>query len=188
MSKAGLESIGWELGPAATVFKSRVTDVEARSARCLRTGQQDTFYKFLYPNWVNVIATTERLEIVLVKQFRFGSGKTELEIPGGVINRKESPVTAGCRELLEETGFSGSNACLIGQVCPNPALQDNICYTVLVENVERTGPQQQDDLEDIEVLTMKREDVFRLVAQGQIQHGLVLNALMFYHFRNSDSP
>ena len=38
----------------------------------------------------------------------------------------------------------------------------------------------EDDMEDIEVLTMPEEKVFALIKDGTINHGLVLNGLMFY--------
>ncbi len=39
---------------------------------------------------------------------------------------------------------------------------------------------QQDDMEDIEVLTLPRTRVESLIASGNINHGLVLNGLMFF--------
>jgi 8-oxo-dGTP pyrophosphatase MutT (NUDIX family) len=185
MKKIDKEISGWELGPATTVFTSRVVDIETMAAKCQRTGKTDDFYKFNYPDWVNIIALTTTGKMVLVKQYRFGSGCQEMEIPGGAIHAGEDPVAAGCRELLEETGYSGKNAKVIGKVCPNPALQDNLCYTILVENVECVAAQMQDELEDIEVVLMEIDEVFGLISREKISHGLVLNALMFYHLLRS---
>ena len=181
-SKELIENQGYTIGPAKKVFSCRITDIESRSAKCERTGKEDTFYKFLFSDWVNVIAITRNREILLVKQFRFGTNQVELEIPGGGINRGEDPVEAGCRELFEETGYAGKNGRVIGKVCPNPAIQDNLCYTILVEDVESIGAQKQDDMEDIEIVLMDIEEIEQMAHGGDISHGLVLNALMFYNF------
>jgi ADP-ribose pyrophosphatase len=89
-------------------------------------------------------------------------------------------VQAGSRELLEETGFAGKNARVIGEVSPNPAIQNNCCYTVLIEDVEQVAEQNMDEMEDIEVSVVPLDVVDDLAAEGRINHGLVLNALMFF--------
>jgi 8-oxo-dGTP pyrophosphatase MutT (NUDIX family) len=104
----------------------------------------------------------------------------ELEIPGGMIDPGEDPIAAGCRELLEETGFVGKNAKIIGRVCPNPAIQGNSCYTVLVENALRTADPRPDDMEEIDLLRVPEQAIDRYIKDGLIEHGLVLNAFSHY--------
>lgn len=162
-----------------TVLRTKVAEIVSAEVRCGRTGKQDEFYRLLFPDWVNIVALTLAREMILVKQFRFGSEKMEIEIPGGAIEQLESPVKAGVRELREETGYEGDDARVIGVVSPNPAIQNNLCYTVLIDNVERVALQKMDEMEDIEVLVLPLEKVAELVKEGRINHGLVLNALMF---------
>ncbi len=168
------------------LLHTRVGNVESATVESLRTGREARFYRFSFNDWVNIIALTKDLQLILIRQFRFGSGQLELEIPGGAIEKGELPLAAGLRELLEETGYAGKNGRLIGKVNPNPALQNNWCYTVLVEDVERVAEQQMDEMEDIEVVTKPLSEIDTLIEEGQITHGLVLNALMFYeHIRRA---
>ena len=166
------------------VLETPVVNIYSGPVQCKRNGVEKTFYFLDFPDWVNVIALTPDLEIILVRQFRFGTGKDELEIPGGVIETGEDPVTAGCRELLEECGYSGHNARIIGQVCPNPAIQKNLCYTVLVEEAIRTAAPKLDEMEDIEVILRPRNVLMDAFIKNtlNIGHGLVLNA--FSHYRH----
>lgn len=168
------------------LLHTRVGNVESATVENLRTGREARFYRFSFNDWVNIIALTNDLQIIMIRQFRFGSQQVELEIPGGAIEKGELPLAAGLRELLEETGYAGKNGRIIGKVNPNPALQDNWCYTVLVEGVERVAEQQMDEMEDIEVITTPFSEIATLISEGHITHGLVLNALMFYeHIRRA---
>lgn len=171
---------GWDVSPDRVILKTPVVTINAGPVRCKRSGKQKEFYLLDFPDWVNIIALTPEREMVLIRQFRYGSNRLEIEIPGGMINDLEHPVEAGCRELLEETGYAGSNARVIGKVCPNPAIQRNYCHTVLVEDVVQVAEPNLDDMEDIECFLQHEEDVHNLVTTGAIDHGLVLNALMFY--------
>lgn len=171
---------GWEVFPSRVVLKTPVVTIKAGPVRCKRSGKQKEFYLFDFPDWVNVVAMTSEHTMVLIRQFRYGSKKMEIEIPGGMINEGENPVDAGCRELLEETGYAGENARIIGRVCPNPAIQGNYCYTVLVENAVKVADPNMDEMEDIDGFLLPEEEVMRLIETGTIDHGLVINALTFY--------
>lgn len=172
--------IGWRIDKVRTLFENRIFQMVTGEVCCRRTNKCQDFYKFLFSSWVNIVAVTAGGELLFIRQYRFGTNRIELEIPGGAVNLGEDPLVAGERELLEETGYAGENGRIIGKVCPNPAIQNNFCYTVLVENVRKIGEPQQDDMEDIEVLTLPQKEVEALMTNGTIEHGLVLNALMFY--------
>jgi ADP-ribose pyrophosphatase len=146
-----------------------------------RTGKEHDFFVIDSTNWVNVIAVTPQNELVMIEQYRHGSNTVELEVPGGVMDPHDaSPVAAGVRELREETGFSGENARIIGQILPNPAIMSNRCYTVLVEHCQDTHPLEWDHSEDIITRLVQADDIPKLIASGKIQHSLVVVAL--YHF------
>ncbi|HYX90105.1 MAG TPA: NUDIX hydrolase, partial [Myxococcaceae bacterium] len=57
------------------------------------------------PDWVNIIPVTIDEQVVLVRQFRFGIWSPALEIPGGMVDPGEDPLSAAVRELEEETGY-----------------------------------------------------------------------------------
>lgn len=173
-------SCGWDVAPGKVVLETPVVTVTSSPVVCRRSGKKKEFYRFGFPDWVNIIALTPERDLVLIRQFRYGSNRMEIEIPGGMVDKNEHPVDAGCRELLEETGYAGKKARIIGKVCPNPAIQRNYCHTVLVEDAMRVSEQRFDDMEDIECMVKSEEDVLELLDSGQIDHGLVLNALMFY--------
>ena len=146
-----------------------------------RTGQEHDFYVIDCPSWVNVIALTPDRQLVMVEQYRHGSNTVELEIPGGMIDPSDaSPVAAGLRELREETGYEGENARLIGEVFPNPAIMNNTCYTVLVENCRCLHAVEFDGAEDLVTRLLPVGEMSSLVASGKIRHSLVAVALYYF--------
>ncbi len=184
--KKSIEGNQRQVSALRTLITTPVMKLLAGRVHSNRNGIEREFFKLDFSRWVNIVACTEKNEIILIRQYRFGTDRIELEIPGGAVNDGEPPLEAGLRELLEETGYAGDNGRIIGKVCPNPAIQDNFCYTVLVENVKKVADPTLDEMEDIEVLTLSEDETFALIHDGTINHGLVLNGLMFYAITQND--
>lgn len=56
-----------------------------------------------------MIAFTEGgTHVVLFEQFRVGPSRQLMELPGGYLNRDETPAAAAKRELMEETGYEAA--------------------------------------------------------------------------------
>lgn len=142
---------------------------------------QGDFVAMDAPDWVLVTAVTTAGELVMVRQFRFGSSDLSLEVPGGVADPGErDPVATGRRELLEETGYAGGEAWLAGSVFPNPALQRNRCHFVIIDGVVPTGVLKFDEHEDITMETVPVARALELARTGHITHALALTALFFF--------
>src|SRR5687768_14392899 len=110
----------WPLLDSKAIGDYRVFKVRGDSRTSPRTGALHDFFVIEAPSWVNVVAMTPDEKVVLVEQFRHGTGTVELEIPGGIMDAEDvSPVATGVRELREETGYEGSSAELLGEVYPN---------------------------------------------------------------------
>lgn len=150
-----------------------------RSRSVLRPDHASDFIVVHAPDWVNVVALTEDDQVVLVEQYRHGTRRVTLEIPGGMVDPGESFLDAGLRELLEETGFGGGTPEVIGVVDPNPAFQTNRCGTVLVRGVQRLREQDLDPNEEIAVRLAPLADIPDLIRGGAISHSLVVVA--FHH-------
>jgi ADP-ribose pyrophosphatase len=171
----------WEKISSQAVGDFRIFTVRSDRKISPRTLQQHDFFVIDCVNWVNVIGVTPDQELVMVEQYRHGSNTVELEIPGGMMDADDgSPEATGVRELREETGYAGEKVRLIGQILPNPAIMSNVCFTALVENCRCRHPVAFDQGEDLLTRLIPIADIPRLVAEGKIQHSLVVVAL--YHF------
>jgi ADP-ribose pyrophosphatase len=137
-------------------------------------------FVFAVPDWCNVVAETVDGELVMVWQHRFGTDALSLEIPGGVIDPGEEPIAAARRELREETGYDADAFELVSVVEPNPALQNNRCWTYLARGARPACETSFDDLEDLEIALVPRNDVAALLDEGTVTHALVVVALEQY--------
>lgn len=170
----------WEKIGETTLATTRVLDLRTVRLRHPGRNVERDFVVLAPGDWCNVIAVTPDGRLVLVRQFRFGIHEFSLEIPGGMIDPGEDPVVAGVRELREETGYTGDRARLLATVHPNPAIQNNRCHLVLVENATASGPQEWDHDEEIEVITAPVDDVLAWAREGKITHSLVICGLMHF--------
>jgi 8-oxo-dGTP pyrophosphatase MutT (NUDIX family) len=154
-----------------------------RSDTCVnpRNGRENNFFVLESVNWVNVVAVTPDQKLVMVEQFRHGSGTVELEIPGGMMDAADAdPVATAVRELREETGYEGENARLLGRVWSNPAILNNRTYTVLIENCVLKHGVEFDSGEDLVTKLVPVAEIPQLVAEEKIGHSLVVVALYYF--------
>lgn len=146
-----------------------------------RTEKEHDFFVLESVHWVNVVAVTPDQHLVMVEQYRFGSGRVELEIPGGMMDPDETdPVATAVRELREETGYEGEKARILGHIQANPAILNNVCFTVLVENCLLKHPVDFDQGEDLATTLVPITEIPRLVAEEKIGHSLVVVALYYF--------
>jgi len=95
----------WRRGRSEQVADCRVFNVRRDFSADPRDGRVHDFYVIEAPDWINVIPLTDDGRVVLIEQYRHGTGEVSLEIPGGMVDEGESPQDAAARELLEETGY-----------------------------------------------------------------------------------
>ena len=171
----------WKLISSKLLNKFRIFNVRSDVRLSPRTGREQDLFVIECTNWCNVIAITPDQKIVMVEQYRPGSDTVELEIPGGMIDKEDaSPVAAGVRELREETGYEGRDARLLGEIFPNPAIMNNTCYTVIVEDCRYVQPVEFDAGEDLATRLVPIADIPKLVAENKIGHCLVVVALFYF--------
>lgn len=174
----------WDIVKSKRLNSYRVFSTRMDIGKSPVTGKEHDFYIIEAPTWVNVVAISADDEILLIKQYRHGIRSVTFEIPGGMVDPGESPLEAAKRELLEETGFISNDWALIGNVHPNPAIQDNTCLTYLARNVEQIGKPKLDGTEDIASFLMPTREIIKLVSKGEITHALVISAFYWYLLHN----
>jgi len=128
-------------------------------------------------DWANVVALTPDDNVVMVRQWRFGSQAEGLEIPGGVVDKGETPEAAARRELEEETGYRPASMESVGWMWPNPAHFTNKQHTFLARGCERVHDGTPDGGEDLVTELVPRSAIPELIRRGEIRHALHVAAL-----------
>lgn len=163
----------------------KIFDLEIATRVNPKDNNKGDFTVIRSDNWVNIIPINKNNEIIFVNQYRHGTDTVELEIPGGLIEKGETPGEAAKRECVEETGYSSNEAIeYLGEIYPNPAFLTNRCYTFLWKNCELKHEQNLDRHEDIEIVTIPYDEVKNLIMNGRIRHGVIIAALNFQFLRN----
>jgi ADP-ribose pyrophosphatase len=173
--RASGETVGlWRKVSSEQVADCRVFRVRRDLSVDPRTGSKHDFYCIEAPDWVNVVPLTERDEVVMIEQYRHGTGEITLEIPGGMVDAGESPIEAASRELLEETGYVPRDLSAIGRTRPNPAIQNNWIHTFLATGAHFDSAPEFDGAEHTVVRLVPLANVPGLIADGTIDHALVV--------------
>ncbi len=169
----------WSLLGTRYLSDHRIFRIRHDLYRFEPSGVEREFVVIESPDWVNVVPLTEDGQVVLIRQYRHGTGDVALEIPGGIIDPDESPQAAAVRELEEETGYVAERVRMLGRVRPNPAVQNNYQYMFLAEGCRRQSEPHLDPFERIEVAVRPADEIPQLVRREEICHALVINALAY---------
>lgn len=141
-----------------------------------------------YPPWVNVVALTERDEVVLIRQYRHGIEKVAWEIPAGTTDERDTSLEeAARRELLEETGYGGGRWSLLTTLSANPALQNNLTTTFLAEGVSRLADPAPESNEEMTVRLTPLAEVPRLIESGGFVQSLHVAPLLMVLLRRKEA-
>lgn len=138
------------------------------------------YYVLEYTEWVNVIAITKDGQFVMEKQYRHALGVDSIELPCGVAEKGEDPLTAARRELLEETGYGNGEWSELMTIAPNPATMTNWSHCFLAVGVEKIAEPAWDSTEDLSVHLMSEERVKSLLMNNQICQALMVAPLFKY--------
>ena len=96
-----IHSLDWKIIKSKYIVKDKWLTVRADTCKLPSSNVIDPYYVLEYLTWLNIVALTENDDIVLVKLYRHGLGKTVVELPsGGVESYDESVLSAARRELL----------------------------------------------------------------------------------------
>jgi len=128
----------------------------------------DDYFIIEKPDIVAIFPVNKEGKVVLVKQYKHGIQKILLELPGGYIEKNETPLQAAIRELLEETGYSSNQITKIGTVINDSSNASNIIHVFLAERVSKKHLQSLDLNEEILIELIDIHKLKEFIISGKI--------------------
>lgn len=147
---------------AQRVFGGVIFDVYQWPQK-LYNGRIVTFEGLRRPDSVNILPITDTGKIVLSKQKQPGM-RPFIGAISGRVDPGETPRQAARRELLEEAGLQAERLILWDTIQPFEKLDWTI-WTYIAKNCTRTGIQQLDGGEKIELIEISFDEYIDIVAQ-----------------------
>jgi ADP-ribose pyrophosphatase len=121
-----------------------------------------------HPGAVAIVPLLGDSTVVLIRQYRYVTGKTLLEIPAGTLEKGELPLECAVRELREETGYEAKVLEPLLSCFMVPGYSDEIIHFYVARGLVGVG----DDLEIDEVISLEvhsLEDVRRMIEENVIE-------------------
>lgn len=135
------------------------------------------------PPSVCAVCLTEEGKVLMVQQYRHPIKQTILELPGGFVDKNETPGEAVQRELMEETGYEFSKIIPLGKIAANPGVLDNFTYFFLAEGGKKVADPHLDETEELQVAHISLDELVHLFLNNEIVQSLHNNCI-FYALRH----
>lgn len=129
----------------------------------------DNWSWVITPDFVNVVALTEDGQFVCFRQVKYAIPGTSLAPVGGYIEPGEDPLVAAKRELLEETGYEAARWTALGTFAIDANRGAGTGYMFLAEGAKRIAEIDADDLEEQELLLLRRDAVEAALLGGEFR-------------------
>ncbi len=161
-----------------TIFTGKVFTVEVDKVE-LPNGAIVPRERVLHNGGVAVLAIDENENVIMVTQYRYGAGQVMLELPAGKLEKGESPMDAGLRELTEETGYIAETCTSLGTIIPTGAYCSERIYLYLVKGLTMTSTNPDED-EFVETVRKPLSEVVDMILKDEIQDAKTVAAVMKY--------
>jgi ADP-ribose pyrophosphatase len=118
------------------------------------------------PDFVNIIAVNRSGNVMIFNQAKYGLDEPSLAAIGGYIEPGEDPLSAACRELLEETGFEADEWHPLGKYQVDGNRGAGHAHLFLALGVHKVAQVNRDDIEPMELIELTREEFKRTVLEN----------------------
>ncbi|HRN73305.1 MAG TPA: NUDIX hydrolase [Ginsengibacter sp.] len=142
-----------------------------------------SYYVVELPGSVCAVCLTNDNEVLIVKQYRHPIEEVCIELPGGFVDKGETPEIAIRRELQEETAYEFSEIIPVGKIAANPGVLNNFTYFFVAKGGKPHGKQHFDEHEFLKVEKISLQELKQLFLDNKIIQSLHANCI-FYALRH----
>lgn len=147
-----------------TLYEGKILTLEIKDVM-LKDGKIAKREIIKHSPGVAIVAYDDKY-VYLVKQFRSAIEKEILEIPAGLANFGENPLTTAHRELQEEIGFDAKKMEFLISFYPSPGFTDEVTYIYLATDLFKSSLPCDDD-EFIKVEKLKLSEINNFLSNNK---------------------
>jgi len=176
-----VETAGWITRSSRTLVETPW--LRLREDRVTLPNGEDITYTWVQQGgYVVVVPLLGDDAVVMERVYRHTLKRTLLECPSGGLDGEDA-ITAGRRELEEETGYRAASWTRVGYFYGSPGSSDERFEVVVARGLRRDGEIRREATEQIEVVTCARDELLRRVRRGEIEDGPTALALLLWAAR-----
>jgi len=117
----------------------------------------------------SVLALTDKDEVYLVKEYKYGIERNSIEAMSGALEENETPLEAAKRELKEELGLEATEWVELGVVDPFTTAVRSPNYMFLAMGVKE-GENNPEEGELLEVVRVPLSEAVDMAMRSEITH------------------
>jgi 8-oxo-dGTP pyrophosphatase MutT (NUDIX family) len=122
-------------------------------------------------NFVVVLPITANDDVVMIRQYRYGSDEIHLEIPAGMLEEGEDPKECALREMLEETGYGARSCEAAGTYRPEPVRSTARAYIFVARDAHWVQEPQPEATEHLVVELVPLARFREMLRDGTMDSG-----------------
>ncbi len=123
----------------------------------------------IVPDYVNVLPLRADGQFLCFRQTKYAAEGLTLAPVGGMIEAGEAPLEAAKRELREEMGCIAGKFILLGHYATDANRGVGTGYLYLAQQVSQVAEPDADDLEEQEIVVLRREELRAALLAGEFQ-------------------
>lgn len=136
---------------------------------------------------ISVLAFHDERNLYFVQEFKYGTGKTSIEVVGGGVDSKESPLETAKRELKEELGITAEKWIDCGEYTPMSTFLTSPQRLFLATNLH-FSENNPEGVEVLKTVKLSLNDALKKIENCEITEGktriLILEAYRYFQLKN----
>ena len=168
--------MAYELLNRTIYFRGRIFSVAGREYM-LPDGRSYTYEVVEHQGAITVVPLDKDGCLLFVRQYRVGSQSELLELPAGMLEDDEDPLSAAAREVREEIGMGAGRMERLGDFFMAPGYSTEHMHIFLATELY-PAPLPQDQDEFLSIARIPARKALEMARGGQIRDGKTLAALL----------
>ena len=166
----------WKVISQKSVYKARFFEVKEEEV-LLPNNKKHTLATVERRPTVNVFPLTDTNDLYLISEYRQMFKKRILEAVSGHIDKDESSLAAGKRELKEEVGMSAYQWEEIARIEKSASVIKETSHLFLARDLELGKPEPEEG-EDITLVKLSLNDAAAKVMSGEINNAATMIGIL----------